>query len=75
MVALPSRKSLSTHSEMVWVQRERFTGWACSDCAWEFNPSVIPSGETLAEIKQNYERERDQAFDSHVCAQYPKRKS
>ena len=72
MVALPSRKPFTTHPEMVWVQRKRFTGWACSECAWEFNPSDIPAGNTLAEIKQNYERERDKEFESHVCAEHPK---
>ena len=71
MVALPSRKSFSTHPEMVWVQRERFTGWACSQCAWQFTPSDIPTGNTLAEIKEKYEQERDKDFASHVCAKHP----
>jgi hypothetical protein len=71
MVAPPSRKPFATHPEMVWVERGRFTGWACSQCAWEFTPSVIPAGNTLAEIKQRYERERDKEFASHVCAKYP----
>jgi hypothetical protein len=57
---------------MVWVQRERFMGWACPECAWEFNPSGIPTGNTLAEIKQQYENMRDKEFQSHVCAEYPK---
>jgi hypothetical protein len=71
MVAIPSRARSATHPELVWVQRKRFTGWACSQCAWEFTPSVIPAGNTLAEIKQIYERERDKEFASHVCAKYP----
>jgi hypothetical protein len=71
MVAIPSRGRSANHPELVWVQRERFTGWACSQCAWEFNPSVIPTGNTLAEIKELYERERDKEFASHVCAKYP----
>lgn len=75
MVALPSRKPFGTHPEMVWVQRERFMGWACSECAWEFNPSGIPAGNTLAEIKRKYERERDKEFESHVCAKHPTGKS
>jgi hypothetical protein len=50
-------------------------GWACSECAWKFNPSDIPAGKTLAEIKLNFERERDKEFESHVCASYPKRKN
>jgi hypothetical protein len=30
----------------------------------------IPAGNTLAEIKLNYERQRDKEFESHVCAKY-----
>jgi len=71
MVAIPSRERSANPPEMVWVQRERFTGWACSQCAWEFTPSGVPVGNTLAEIKQIYERERDKEFASHVCAKYP----
>ena len=71
MVALPSRERFTTHPELVWVQRKLFTGWACSQCAWQFNPSAIPTGNTLAEIKELYERERDKEFASHVCAKYP----
>jgi len=71
MVALPSRKTVATYPELVWVQRKQFIGWACSQCAWEFNPSDIPVGNTLAEIKYLYERERDKEFASHACAKYP----
>jgi len=70
MVAPPSRKPFPARPEMVWVQRERFLGWACSECAWEFNPSRIPFGNTLAEIKQRYERQRDKEFASHLCAEH-----
>jgi hypothetical protein len=75
MVALPSRKSFAKHPELVRVQTKDFMGWACSACAWQFNPSGIPAGKTLAEIKLNFERERDKEFESHVCAEHPKRKS
>jgi hypothetical protein len=71
MMALPSRQPFANHPEMVWVQRKRFIGWACSQCAWEFNPSGLPVGNTLAEIKLLYEQERDREFASHVCAKYP----
>ena len=71
MVAYPSRKLSGTPREMVWVETQHFTGWACSACAWQFIPSGIPAGNTLAEIKQIYERERDQAFKAHVCAKCP----
>jgi hypothetical protein len=72
MVTVPRRKPSATRPELVWVQRERFMGWACSECAWKFNLSGMPAGNTLAEIKQNYERERDKEFESHVCAEHPK---
>jgi hypothetical protein len=58
--------------EMVWIAKERFRGWACSECAFEFNPSGVPAGNSIAEMKLNYERERDSEFKSHVCANYPK---
>jgi hypothetical protein len=46
--------------------------WVCSDCAWQFNPSGAPARNDFAEIKLNYEREREKAFESHVCAEHPK---
>jgi hypothetical protein len=61
--------------QLVWVKGQNVEGWACSHCAWEFNPSGIPPGKTLAEIKQKYELERDKEFESHVCAEHPKCKS
>jgi hypothetical protein len=74
MVALPSRRPFATHRELVWVEKAGFTGWACAECAWWFNPSEIPAGNTIAEIKEKYERARDKNFESHVCAAHPKRK-
>ena len=72
MVTVPRRKPSAARPELVWVQRERFMGWACSECAWKFNLSGMPAGNTLAEIKRNYERERDKEFESHVCAEHAK---
>jgi hypothetical protein len=72
MVTVPRRKPSATRRELVWVQRERFMGWACSECAWKFDLLGMPAGNTLAEIKKNYERERDKEFESHVCAEHPK---
>jgi rubredoxin len=53
--------------DLVWVKTGDFQGWACSECAWVFNPSAPPNGNTLEEMKQNYEQQRDQEFVSHVC--------
>jgi hypothetical protein len=58
--------------ELVWVEKERFEGWACSVCGWEFRASGPLVGGTIEEMKRNYERERDEAFGAHVCAKHPK---
>jgi hypothetical protein len=59
--------------ELIWVEIERFHGWACSACAWQFKSSGPPIGNTIEEMKQNYERRRDAAFNFHMCAKHPKR--
>jgi rubredoxin len=56
--------------KMIWVESARSKGWACSECAWVFNPSDPPRGTSLDEMKQNFERQRDKEFASHVCAQH-----
>jgi hypothetical protein len=58
--------------ELVWIKEQRFQGWGCSECAWAFNPSGPPTGESLDEMKKNYERQRDKEFRSHVCAGHPR---
>ena len=54
--------------DLVWVKTGDFQGWACSQCTWVFDPSAAPVGNTLEEMKQNYEQQRDQEFASHACA-------
>jgi hypothetical protein len=34
--------------------------------------SRLPVGNTIAEIKQNYERQPDGEFEAHVCAKHPR---
>jgi hypothetical protein len=46
--------------------------WACSECAWEFDDSGPPEGDSIDEMARNYERKRDQEFKAHVCSQHPK---
>jgi hypothetical protein len=58
--------------EMVWVERERFHGWACSVCAWDFNAPGPPVGKSIEEMKHRYEAEGDKAFKSHVCVAHPR---
>jgi hypothetical protein len=60
--------------ELVWIEQERFRGWGCSECAWVFTPSGIPTGKTLDEMKQNYEERRDRDFAVHACAEHPRTK-
>ena len=57
---------------LVWVERQNFQGWACTKCAWVFRAPGPPVGNSLEEMKQNYEQRRDKEFASHVCAQHPR---
>jgi hypothetical protein len=56
---------------LVWVERQNFQGWACTDCAWAFNPAGPLVGKSIAEMKMQYEQQRDKEFTSHVCAEHP----
>ena len=58
--------------KLVWICEQRFRGWGCSECAWVFNPSGTPIGISLDEMKENYERQREREFASHVCAEHPR---
>jgi len=59
--------------ELVWVERERFEGWACSVCAWVFSGSgPLVDKSSIEEMKRWYETERDKGFKSHVCAAHPR---
>jgi hypothetical protein len=68
-VVKPSgHKPPAMRREMVWVETKGFLGWSCSQCAWKFNPTGVPAGHTIAEMKQHYEQLRDDEFQSHRCA-------
>jgi hypothetical protein len=54
--------------ELVWVERNNFHGWACSECAWIFNPGGSPRGESLDQMIREFERQRAKEFASHDCA-------
>jgi hypothetical protein len=58
--------------ELVWVEKERFQGWVCSACGWEFKSPGPLVGRTIEEMKCAYERQRDEGFKAHDCAQHPK---
>jgi hypothetical protein len=56
----PSRKT-------VWVAKESFEGWGCSECAWVFNPSGKPVGQSLDEMKRHFQTQLLGEFASHAC--------
>lgn len=60
--------------QLIWVKSVHSESWACSECAWAFNPSGPPLGNSLDEMKQNFERQRGKEFAAHVCAAHPRTK-
>ena len=58
--------------KLIWVKKRNFQGWACSECAWAFNPIGPAVGVSIAEMMQHYEQQRDKEFTSHVCAEHPR---
>ena len=70
------RQSMKTlMRQMVWIKTPRIVAWGCSECAWTFRPSGPPLGTGLDEMKQNFERQRDKEYASHVCAEHPRAKT
>ncbi len=61
--------------KLIWVKTAHSQGWACSECAWAFNPRGPLRGTSIDEMKQIFERERDKEFATHVCSQNPRTKS
>jgi hypothetical protein len=58
--------------KLVWVKKETFQGWACSECAWAFNPIGPLVGESIVEMMEHYEQQRDKEFAAHVCSEHPR---
>jgi len=58
--------------QLVWVERPNFRGWACTECAWAFNPIGPVVGQSLDEMKRHYEKQRDLEFRAHACADHPR---
>jgi rubredoxin len=57
--------------EIVRIKSASNSAWACSACAWLFNATGPPQGNSIEEMTENFERQRDQAFAAHICAQHP----
>jgi hypothetical protein len=60
---------------LVWIEQKRFRGFGCSECAWVFNASGSPIGNSFDEMMRNFESQRDTEFSSHVCADHPRNTS
>jgi rubredoxin len=58
--------------KLVWTENPNFQGWACTECAWVFNPSWPLAGKSIDEMKTNFGQQRDKEFASHVCAEHPR---
>jgi len=58
--------------QLVWIVKQNFQGFGCSECDWVFQPSGALFGQSLDEMKRNYEAQRDKEFAAHLCAKHPK---
>lgn len=58
--------------KLVWIKRERFLGFGCSNCDWVFNPSGALRGGSVDEMKEWYEAQCDKEFAAHVCTEHPR---
>lgn len=58
--------------KLVWVEEDRFCGFACSECSWQFDSSAALTGKSFDEMMQYFELQRDKEFTSHVCADHPR---
>jgi len=61
--------------DLVWIDLPCFRGWGCSQCAWVFNATDPPIGETFDAMTRNFESQRDKEFATHVCAKHARKKS
>jgi hypothetical protein len=69
---LAKSPTMDTHRMLIWIEEPSFQGFGCSECAWVFNPSGPPSGNSLEEMKEYYEQRRDKEFGAHHCAEHPR---
>ena len=67
-----ARRTVATLRTLKWIETPHFHGWGCSECAWVFNPSGPPVGNSFEEMKENYLQRRDEESAAHVCAEHPK---
>jgi len=58
--------------KLVWVEKQNFQGWACTECAWVFNPLGPLVAGSIDKMMMDYQQQRDNEFKSHVCVEHPR---
>jgi hypothetical protein len=61
--------------ELVWIEEQWLAGWGCSECAWVFNASGWPLGNTLQDVTRNFQIQLSEGFASHDCSGHPRTKA
>ncbi len=72
---LAGHPRMDTHRMLIWIEEPSFQGFGCSECAWTFNPSGPPFGNSIQEMKVYYEERRDKEFAAHHCVEHPRAKT
>ena len=50
-----------------WIKEQNFQGFGCSECNWKFKPLGALVGDSLDEMKRNYEAQCKKEFTAHAC--------
>jgi hypothetical protein len=58
--------------KLVWIEKQNFQGFGCTECNWMFKPLGALVAESMDEMKQKYEAQRDNEFAFHVCVKHPR---
>jgi hypothetical protein len=56
--------------KLIWIEQQRFRGFGCSECKWQFKSSGPLLGTSFDEMMRNFELHRDKEFALHVCAEH-----
>jgi hypothetical protein len=51
---------------LIWIERQGFWGWGCSECSWVFNPHE-PAGKSFNEVMKNTMPQCELEFALHIC--------
>jgi hypothetical protein len=50
--------------KLVWIDQQRFRGFGCSDCGWQFKQSGPLTRTSFDEMLRNFELQRDKVAPS-----------